>query len=821
MTCDFSLLTPFMTAFFGGPLPISAKAEFPIRTGAIANIGGTTTCHRPARRSRRSNFTNVSGGTIDGSGNVSGRVGHVNVNNTSRTPRPGSGTGATAVRTNHAGTAALTTFTSAATVTLTVTNSVRRSHSVTTRHVTVTTSRRAAAGRRVLRRPSPQPARSSWTGAARRGRRSGQHPEPRPLARQLHQPATNGATAYSWDFGDGSRPRRRQPALTRIPTLGVFTVTLTVTAPTGGTPVTRTALRHDGMCRAELREHATSAAPARGRRRASAERSTTTSHPATGAATNPPSPAERSTRQSPISGGTFVPATKVGSSVALRRRHPPQVQAVMHEQSAATRSRPGAGRVRPRPADPPAADLRDRRCRSLDLHVQHRLEFGPERGPGGDRQPVDLGHGHLRHEAATAWPTGCAIHSGLRLGITTTDVYVALSRLRRIRWRARAPRSIGCLAVVTGHGTFQPLTPIIGQLIGPIALSSTSKVPVERVCNNNPPPPHSPTVRSLATHVQIEAASASRGQVLVLFVAGFFAVIAGTAFVVDGGNAMAQQRDTQNGADAASEAGTVVIAQYLMGGSSATGATGTCRRARPTLGTSRSARPSTGRRPTTTSRSPAPSTRTSRATPDGAVAGARCRPARRACGVRAGASSTPTSRARSASTFTATTQATAVTGVVTTPVRRGLRLRPVPDHRAVRSVELRQHRQARCPASATWPFLGDDQTTPATRPSCRCARTRTMTSAADPLVRSAGSISRPRIGATTTGSCANNFKDAIQNPCIVSLPFPTWIQTFTGGVGKGGARVQDASTPTTTTSSRSRCSTGPARCSRPDDPRGL
>ena len=30
------------------------------------------------------------------------------------------------------------------------------------------------------------------------------------------------------------------------------------------------------------------------------------------------------------------------------------------------------------------------------------------------------------------------------------------------------------------------------------------------------------------------------------------------------------------------------------------------------------------------------------------------------------------------------------------------------------------------------------------------------------------------------------------DPCVVSLPFPTWVQTFPGGVGKGGTDIQDA-----------------------------
>ena len=45
------------------------------------------------------------------------------------------------------------------------------------------------------------------------------------------------------------------------------------------------------------------------------------------------------------------------------------------------------------------------------------------------------------------------------------------------------------------------------------------------------------------------------GQILVIFVGGLIALFLGVAVVVDGGNAMAQQRDTQNAADSASEAG--------------------------------------------------------------------------------------------------------------------------------------------------------------------------------------------------------------------------------------------------------------------------
>ena len=75
MTCDFALLTPFMTTFFGGPLPITANAEFPVRTGAIANIGGGTYVPPPGAPTASFTFVGVNGGTVDGAGDVTGTEG--------------------------------------------------------------------------------------------------------------------------------------------------------------------------------------------------------------------------------------------------------------------------------------------------------------------------------------------------------------------------------------------------------------------------------------------------------------------------------------------------------------------------------------------------------------------------------------------------------------------------------------------------------------------------------------------------------------------------------------------------------------------------
>ena len=56
-----------------------------------------------------------------------------------------------------------------------------------------------------------------------------------------------------------------------------------------------------------------------------------------------------------------------------------------------------------------------------------------------------------------------------------------------------------------------------------------------------------------------------RGQVLVIVAAAMVAVVAMVGLVVDGGFAWGKQRDTQNAADAAAEAGAIVMAQRLAG----------------------------------------------------------------------------------------------------------------------------------------------------------------------------------------------------------------------------------------------------------------
>jgi Flp pilus assembly protein TadG len=46
-----------------------------------------------------------------------------------------------------------------------------------------------------------------------------------------------------------------------------------------------------------------------------------------------------------------------------------------------------------------------------------------------------------------------------------------------------ATLDVGCVAVVTTKWSFSPITPLLGQFIGTVAVTSTTRIPIESVCN--------------------------------------------------------------------------------------------------------------------------------------------------------------------------------------------------------------------------------------------------------------------------------------------------------------------------------------------------
>jgi PKD repeat protein len=236
MTCNFQLMTPIIGNFFGGNLAITATAQFPIRTGAIENISGSTTLPPPGSPVAAFTFTGVSGGTINGSGNVTGTdpitVNVVDGSSNADTWEWDWGDGSphdfTAAPLPHQFTGSGVTRT----VTLKVTNTVgisTTSRTVTLGTVTVPPPVAGFYGTPAVV-ANVYGAGGGSGGAAIQGTRN--------LRVDFTNQSTNGGTAFSWAFGDGQTSTQSN-SQHQYSSLGVYNVTLTITAPSGGTPFTR------------------------------------------------------------------------------------------------------------------------------------------------------------------------------------------------------------------------------------------------------------------------------------------------------------------------------------------------------------------------------------------------------------------------------------------------------------------------------------------------------------------------------------------------------------------------------------------------------
>jgi len=73
----------------------------------------------------------------------------------------------------------------------------------------------------------------------------------------------------------------------------------------------------------------------------------------------------------------------------------------------------------------------------------------------------------------------CAVAGAISLGgVTATVTYRNLADTAA----CGSPIQVGCLAVVTVSTQYRAITPIIGNIVGPITIASTSKQPIEFVC---------------------------------------------------------------------------------------------------------------------------------------------------------------------------------------------------------------------------------------------------------------------------------------------------------------------------------------------------
>jgi Flp pilus assembly protein TadG len=76
---------------------------------------------------------------------------------------------------------------------------------------------------------------------------------------------------------------------------------------------------------------------------------------------------------------------------------------------------------------------------------------------------------------------GCAILAAKTLGITTANVSVAYSTPPSTTLSCSPTLHVGCIASVTVTFAYTVTTPFVSNFIGPISMSQTSQMPVERV----------------------------------------------------------------------------------------------------------------------------------------------------------------------------------------------------------------------------------------------------------------------------------------------------------------------------------------------------
>ena len=76
---------------------------------------------------------------------------------------------------------------------------------------------------------------------------------------------------------------------------------------------------------------------------------------------------------------------------------------------------------------------------------------------------------------------GCAILAAKTLGVTTSNVAVSYAPPPNTTLTCTPVLHVGCIASVTVTYYYSVSTPFVSKLIGPITMSQTSQMPVERV----------------------------------------------------------------------------------------------------------------------------------------------------------------------------------------------------------------------------------------------------------------------------------------------------------------------------------------------------
>ena len=76
---------------------------------------------------------------------------------------------------------------------------------------------------------------------------------------------------------------------------------------------------------------------------------------------------------------------------------------------------------------------------------------------------------------------GCAMTAGKSLGVASGDVTVSYAAPPGTALECETSLNVGCIVTVTVTNDYFAITPVAGSLIGPISMSATSEMPIERL----------------------------------------------------------------------------------------------------------------------------------------------------------------------------------------------------------------------------------------------------------------------------------------------------------------------------------------------------
>jgi Flp pilus assembly protein TadG len=88
----------------------------------------------------------------------------------------------------------------------------------------------------------------------------------------------------------------------------------------------------------------------------------------------------------------------------------------------------------------------------------------------------------IENPADAHWSVvGCAVAAAGVLGVDAGDVSLSFAAPAGTTLSCAPTLRVGCIATVTVAYEFTPVTPLVSSVIGPISMTATSQMPIERV----------------------------------------------------------------------------------------------------------------------------------------------------------------------------------------------------------------------------------------------------------------------------------------------------------------------------------------------------